>query len=645
MIGVIPSIIIMSLSIGLTTNSTKKLVGSYTERILNQLNYNVDNFIMTSRSTMGDIVRAPYVQKMAAKYDHLDGTEQSILRAEVSEKISPIIKNQEAIEGIYICSPSHIYYKINKSEDRFDIDAFKQTQGYERLQASQEIEFVWITLNEGEEISIYLARKVIKDSDSFVLFKLDGEILDYLLELANIEKCMSLTILDQDNNVIRATQNELQVDEAVLTKIQVTEDNIVMKSMDHTLLGIKKCSNGWRIISAASEKDLMSDFHKSCRALAGVLGGCVIVAVLLSVFIGRKITRPIIKIADYMSQAEQGDLSVIEEISRENNQDSIELEKLMKGFGSMLRSLQVMLHASKEVTLSVKETTERLTEKATMNSNIATDIDHTTDHIADGATKQRDDMEVAVSYIEDLSQNVEDVHHIVAEIGEASHEVMEKSEETRDHLTRLCKQSEESNKISQKVTEAVRGLGEEIAQINNILGLIKNINKQTNLLAINASIEAARAGESGKGFSVVANEVRTLSMEIENAITKIGEVTECIEEKKGESLEGLNEAIHIFGEQLPLVEEVNSSFSSIYTSMNDIDKQIDRTNELISDVVKMEATISDKVRSITQIAEEFACTIEEVSAATTEQVEASSEMKKMAVALLEVVQTLDHCCK
>lgn len=98
MIGIIPPIIIMSLSIGLTTKSTKALVGSYTERILNQLNYNVDSYIATARSTMGDIVSAAYVQKIATKYSKLDGSEQSKLRTEANEKLSPIIKNQEAVE-------------------------------------------------------------------------------------------------------------------------------------------------------------------------------------------------------------------------------------------------------------------------------------------------------------------------------------------------------------------------------------------------------------------------------------------------------------------------------------------------------------------------------------------------------------------
>jgi len=645
MIGVIPPIIIMSLSIGLTTDSTKKTVGSYTERILEQLNANIDNFIVTARSTMGDIVSATYVQKMANKYDQLDGSEQSKLRSETNEKISPIIKNQEAIEGIYICGPDQVYYKSNKGQDNFDIAGFKNTQVYEKLRAAKETEFIWARLENEGQVNIYLARKVAGEGDGFVLFELNKDILDELIELANIEKCMSIAILDEDNSIIRATEGVMQIDEGAINELETDEVNMVMQSIDHKLYGIIKCSNGWEIISVASEKSLMRDFYKSCRILIGVLILCMSMATTLSLFIGRKITRPIIRMADYMKKAEEGDLSIVEQLHKEDEQDNIEMQKLVRGFRSMLKALRAMLETSKEVTLTVKETTEKLIEHAAMTSDTARNIDHTTDHITSGAMKQRDEMEAAVLHIEGLSQNIEDVHQISADIGECSHKVIEMSEQTKSYLVKLCDQSEQSNAISHKVIDSVKALGEETAQINSILSLVKNINRQTNLLAINASIEAARAGESGKGFSVVADEVRSLSAEIENAIMKIGEVTEHIEVKKVESLEGLNEAIQIFEQQLSLVEEANCSFSSIHKDMNSMDDQIDKTNELINQVVNKKETIYDKVKTIAQIAEEFVCTIQEVSAATTEQVEASNGMKEMAVSLLEVVQSLEHCCE
>ena len=196
---------------------------------------------------------------------------------------------------------------------------------------------------------------------------------------------------------------------------------------------------------------------------------------------------------------------------------------------------------------------------------------------------------------------------------------------------------------TQKVIDAVKGLGEETTHINNILDMIKTINKQTNLLAINASIESARAGDSGRGFSVVADEVRKLSMEIEEAIVTIGEVVVRIENKKEETLNGLEEAIKVFGEQLPLVKNVNSSFSNIYESMNGIDDQISTTNTLIGEVVTREQAIQEKVKTIARISEEFACTIQEVNATTIEQVEVSDQMNTMVEDLLEVVHSLEDC--
>ena len=193
------------------------------------------------------------------------------------------------------------------------------------------------------------------------------------------------------------------------------------------------------------------------------------------------------------------------------------------------------------------------------------------------------------------------------------------------------------------MSECVKELGEETENINKILEMIQNINKQTNLLAINASIEAARAGDSGKGFAVVAEEVRKLSTEIEEAIRHIAEVVEVIEIKRESTLLELKEATQAFNKQLPMVDGVNDTFSDIYNRMNAIDEKIYMTNALINTISVEKEEIESKMQDISQIAQEFACIIEKVNVGTIEQVEASNKISTLAVQLLEVVTSLETC--
>ena len=172
--------------------------------------------------------------------------------------------------------------------------------------------------------------------------------------------------------------------------------------------------------------------------------------------------------------------------------------------------------------------------------------------------------------------------------------------------------------------------------------MIQSINKQTNLLAINASIEAARAGESGKGFTVVASEVRKLSLETDNAIKRIAMVVENIEEKRKQTLVELSEAMKVFDKQLPLVNSINYTFSNIYNRMDNIDVKINETNKLIGVVTNTKEAIESQIKDISHIAEEFVCIIEEVNAQTIEQAEASEKINDLAIQLLESVTSLQE---
>ncbi|MEE1071280.1 MAG: methyl-accepting chemotaxis protein, partial [Cellulosilyticum sp.] len=338
-----------------------------------------------------------------------------------------------------------------------------------------------------------------------------------------------------------------------------------------------------------------------------------------------------------------GNLAIDKKLNQIANSGAEEIRMLISGFNNMLASLQEMILTSKNVASIAKTNTKALQQQADTTSQSAVSISNTTESITDGALKQRDAMEEAVKLVGTLSENVNEVNDIIEEIRLASQIIMGVSEKTREKLQKLYSQSEANIQTSNKVSECVKELGEETENINKILEMIQNINKQTNLLAINASIEAARAGDSGKGFAVVAEEVRKLSTEIEEAIRHIAEVVEVIEIKRESTLLELKEATQAFNKQLPMVDGVNDTFSDIYNRMNAIDEKIYMTNALINTISVEKEEIESKMQDISQIAQEFACIIEKVNVGTIEQVEASNKISTLAVQLLEVVTSLETC--
>ena len=642
LISIIPAIVIMSMSIGLTTRSTKDLVGVYTEKIIEQLNYNIDNYIGTARGAMGDVASSTYIQTATSRYQSLGADEQSTLRADIDDKITPIIKTQEVLGGIYVCGQGSVYYKNLKVQDTFDIKTFEASDIYQEVQELSSTEFKWFLLDNSTGKDIYLIRKV-GTNGGYVVFLMNNQVLEELLDLANVDQCMSLAILDEDNQIIEATYKEMKIDSKMLSYLNKTDNEKITRSIDNSLVSVIECSNGWKILSVAPVSNLMKDFIRSCMSIILVLAICMAIVAIVSFMMGSKITRPIVKMASYMKKVQEGDLSLAHQISQDIKANNIEILMLINGFSSMLSSLGEMIATSKKVTESVKTNTYALKEQARTTSTSATDISTTIENITVGATKQSDETEDAVSLIEALSTNVNRVNGIVTSIRNTSNMTMTASEETRNKLDALYKQSETNIEISHKITESVQELGKETKRINEILEMIQRINKQTNLLAINASIEAVRAGESGKGFMVVAEEVRKLSMETTAAISKIGEVLGVIEDKRKITLEGLDEAVIIFNKQLPLVKNVNGTFAHIYSKMSGIDEEIIAVNALIETVSNQKQDIQHKVRAIAQIAEEFACIIEEVNAATIEQAQTSTTIDELATNLLKVVETLESC--
>lgn len=642
-LATIPAIMMMVLGVILTKDSTEKTVGVYTERIMEQLSYNMDSYISLARSTMGNVITLPYIQQMANDYPRLSGEDQSLLRQQVIEKVTPIIKTQGIIQGIYIGGEQGIYYQMNKNIDAFNLEEFKKMSVYKELEEALETTALWFCMPTEEMTRIYMVRKVSGKANGFVIFEVDGKVLEKYMDLANIEGGMSITLVDERNKVIKETRDTMVIEGKKLEVLRNLREDKVTSSQEGYLISAMLCSNGWKIISVAEESNLMAGFYASCKILLGILLVCIISAIGISLVISRKITEPIVKMAGYMKRVEAGDLTLGEEITKEVTQHHIEISNLVSGFTRMLNALKEMIMTSKKVTQTVKTTTSHLTEQAKQTSQVAEDIGQILASITTGAMTQRDEMEEAVQVIGQLSQDVMGVSEVVSDIRERSHQAMIMSGQTKSDVDELYKQSEENITKTRQVVESVHELGEETINVSEILQVIKKINKQTNLLAINASIEAARAGESGQGFSVVADQVRILSVEIENAIINIGSIMERINEKRENSLQELNEAVKVFSQQLPLVEGINNSFSHIYTSMDGIDGQIHTTNTLIAKVIKQEEAIQTKIRLIAQIAEEFACTIEEVNAATIEQVEASNQIKGMAVELLATVDELEAC--
>jgi len=182
-------------------------------------------------------------------------------------------------------------------------------------------------------------------------------------------------------------------------------------------------------------------------------------------------------------------------------------------------------------------------------------------------------------------------------------------------------------KIEQQVkksSDSVKGLGEKGQQIGEIVQTIEDIAQQTNLLALNAAIEAARAGEQGKGFAVVADEVRKLAERSALATQEIGALIDSVRTGVEEAVEAMDVSTEQVTEGATRSQEAGSALEKIMDTTLRVSEATEANREAVEDMVKGAEMVSMSITTVASVSEENAASAEEMSA-TTEEVSASTQ--------------------
>lgn len=289
-----------------------------------------------------------------------------------------------------------------------------------------------------------------------------------------------------------------------------------------------------------------------------------------------------------------------------------------------------LLHTLGGMTTSLRQMVGQISQNANSLVGSAERINTAATGVAAAAQQQADATSSMAAAIEELTVSSTHISDNASDTERYSQEAVQLSDQGTTRVRQATAAIQQIADTVAGASDRIRALNERANQISSIAAVIKDIAGQTNLLALNAAIEAARAGEQGRGFAVVADEVRKLA---ERTSTATAEIEQMIAGIQGDT-EG---AVTAMSAALPVVEQGVQLSNSAAESLHAIENGAHRTLERISEVANSTREQSTASTSIAQRVEQIARMVEETSNTMRGTAEAARSLQSVAVDLKQIV--------
>ena len=365
----------------------------------------------------------------------------------------------------------------------------------------------------------------------------------------------------------------------------------------------------------------------------------VLLSIILGYFISQVISKPLNKVVQLVVDISKGDLTQTSDIDTKD-----EVGVLAKSMNEMVSNLRNMMKGAFHTSDQVAASSEELTASAEQTSKATADISGAIQMVAEGAGSSAASLEESSTELGEVSFSLQQMAESSHAIAKSGLHVAEQAKWGGQVVDKTALQIQTISQSVDKSGEAIQSLDKRSQEIGEITKAITEIANQTNLLALNAAIEAARAGEHGKGFAVVADEVRKLAEQSQHSSTQIAELIKEIQEDMIKSNQSINQVKLDVKEGLGIVSKTEESFKVILESIKDSGDQIEEmvaTSEQMSDSAQEVLTnltdIATIARNATGHSQNVAAATEEQLASMEEITSASNNLSKMASDLQELL--------
>ena len=358
-----------------------------------------------------------------------------------------------------------------------------------------------------------------------------------------------------------------QVDQA-RTQLNTTNNELFRQARE--LIRVMIESNNRQIKEGAIAADELR-----ASALTWMISGIVlafIIAITVGILITRLITRPIAQAVDSAQRIAKGDLT--QAIVTERTDEA----------GQLLMALSDMQGGLKSTLVEIANASDQL-------ASAAEELSAVTDESSRGLTRQNDEIQQAATAVNQMTAAVDEVASNAVSTSEASRQASTEAEDGRQQVEQAVSGMHSMVGEINDSTQSVADLAGQVREIGKVIDVIRGIADQTNLLALNAAIEAARAGEQGRGFAVVADEVRALAHRTQTSTVDIEKMIGDVQTGADDAVAAMNKSLTWANNTQTLAQNAGEALQRITASV----AKINERNLVIASASEEQAQVAREV--------------------------------------------------